>query len=461
MLGRLLLTLLLGTAFTQAQTPSTNSPAIKRVVIIPIQGDIEPALVYIVRRGIKEAKEKKADAIILHIDTNGGRVDSTTEIINILSRFEPQSQTYTLVDTKAFSAGAFISAATRHIYMTPGSVIGAATPILSTGQEMPKAIEEKMTSAVRALVRATAERHGHNTKVFEAMIDRDQGLTIDNKEIAPKGKILTLTAQEAEKKYGKPPRPLLSSGSVNSLESFLKLIDADKAEQIEIKETGFEKLARWIVKISPVLLLLGIVGIYVELKTPGIGLPGLVGGLCFLFFFFGHFIAGLSGQEVFIIFMIGVILVLVEIIIFPGTIFPGVMGVALIMTSLVLAMVDKYPADPMIPTITQLQQPLLNFSIALIGGIIAIGLLARYLPESRFLSRLALATTSGTTSSSSHFDRISVGQIGVTLTPLRPSGKTQFGEHLTETTSAGEFIESNQSVRVATVENNKIIVEKV
>lgn len=459
MLYRLWLTLFLSVTFSQAQTLPTHQAALKRVVIIPIQGDIEPALVYVVRRGIKEAKEKKADAVILHIDTNGGRVDSTTEIINILSRFEPQSQTYTFVDTKAFSAGAFISAATRHIYMAPGSVIGAATPILSTGEEMPKAIEEKMTSAVRALVRATAERHGHNTQVFEAMIDRDQGLTIDNKEIVPKGKILTLTSQEAEKKYGKPPRPLLSSGTANSLESFLKTIGADQAERIEIKETGFERVARGIVKISPILLLLGIVGIYLELKTPGLSLPGLLGGFCFLLFFFGHSIAGLSGQEVFIIFMIGIILVSVEMIIFPGTILPGVLGVVFIMISLVLAMVDKYPSDPLVPNITQLQQPLLNFSIALIGGMIVIGFLARYLPESHFFSKMALANTSGTLAPS--LNPLSLGQTGIAITPLRPSGKAKFGEQLAEITSAGEFIEANQTIRVVAVEDNKIIVEKI
>ncbi|MBX7158573.1 MAG: ATP-dependent Clp protease proteolytic subunit [Verrucomicrobiae bacterium] len=447
--------------FSPAQVPITNS-VIKRVAIIPIQEDIEPALVYIVRRAIKEAKEKKADAIILHMDTNGGRVDSTTEIINILSRFEPQNQTYTLIDTKAFSAGAFISAATRHIYMTPGSVIGAATPILSTGQEMPKSIEEKMTSAVRALVRATAERHGHNTKVFEAMIDRDQGLTVDGKEIVPKGKILTLTAQEAEKKYGKPPRPLLSAGTVDSLEQLLKTIGAEHAERIEIQATGFEILARWVVKISPILLLIGIVGVYVELKTPGLGLPGLFAAICLLLFFFGHYIAGLSGHEAFILFILGVILLLTEILIFPGTILPGVLGVAFIMISLILAMVDKYPADPMIPTITQLQTPLLNFSIALIGGIIVIGLLARFLPASPLFKRLTLETASGT---QTPFTFISpsrqIGETGIALTPLKPSGKGQFGETIEEITSAGEFIEARQTIRIVEITDNKIIVEKV
>jgi membrane-bound serine protease (ClpP class) len=464
---RLLLAFFIGTSFSYfsvAQTPPTNSAVsspIQRVVVIPIQGDIEPALVYIVRRAIKEAKEKKADALILHMDTNGGRVDSTTEIINILSRFEPQNQTYTLIDTKAFSAGAFISAATRYIYMTPGSVIGAATPILSTGQEMPEAIEEKTTSAVRALVRATAERHGHNTKVFEAMIDRDQGLTVDGKEIVPKGKILTLTSQEAEKKYGKPPRPLLSTGTVKSLDQFLKEIGAENAERIEIKETGFEILARWVVKISPILLFIGIVGVYVELKTPGLGLPGLFAAICLLIFFFGHYIAGLSGHEAFVLFILGVILLLIEILIFPGAIIPGVLGVVFIMTSLILAMVDKYPADPIIPSLSQLQVPLLNFSIALIAGIIVIGLLARFLPESRLFRRLTLETTSGVQIPASLAVRPrQVGETGIALSPLKPSGKGQFGEAIEEITSAGEFIDANQSIRIVEITDNKIIVEK-
>ena len=144
---------------------ATNSPATQsaeqRVFIIPIRDAIEPPLVYLVRRGVKEAMDAKADLIILDMKTNGGRVDVTEEIIEILKNFKGQTVTY--VNDRAFSAGAFISVATQKIYMAPESVIGAAAPIMmSPGgggvQDMPSTVEAKMNSGIRALVRREAQR---------------------------------------------------------------------------------------------------------------------------------------------------------------------------------------------------------------------------------------------------------------------------------------------------------------
>src|SRR6266850_3135759 len=140
---------------------SVSAPT-KKVYVLPIRDDIMAPLVYIVRRGVKEAIEAKADLLVLDMETNGGRVDTTEEIIQILNQFK--GQTVTFVNTKAFSAGAFISVATQKIFMTPGSVIGAAAPIIiSPGgggvEKTPETYEVKMTSAVSALVRASAEKN--------------------------------------------------------------------------------------------------------------------------------------------------------------------------------------------------------------------------------------------------------------------------------------------------------------
>src|SRR5439155_17928213 len=189
----------------------------KKVYVLPIRDDIMPPIVYLVRRGVKEAMEAKAGLLVLDMETNGGRVDTTREIIGILNQFKGDTATY--VNKDAFSAGAFISVATKKIYMAPGSVIGAAAPIvLSPGGEgvekVPDTAEKKMISAVRAIVRTSAEKNGYNIAVVEAMIDKTKGLTIDGQVIAKEGEILTLTNTEAEKEYGTPPKPLLSSGTV-------------------------------------------------------------------------------------------------------------------------------------------------------------------------------------------------------------------------------------------------------
>src|SRR5213593_1547447 len=157
----------------------------KTVFVIEVREDITHNTLFLIRRGLHEAAAKKAEAVVLDMETNGGRVDVTEEIIKLLER--APMKTYAYVNPKAFSAGAFIAAATDKIFMAPGSVIGAATPIvLAPGGEgvanLPKTFEEKMSSAMRALIRATAEQKGHNPAVFEAMVDADRGLTVDGQE---------------------------------------------------------------------------------------------------------------------------------------------------------------------------------------------------------------------------------------------------------------------------------------
>src|SRR6267154_4958983 len=116
---------LFGSALFRAEgIPAEISALAKKVYILPIREEIKPPLVYLVRRGVKEAMESKADLLVLDMETNGGRVDVTEEIIEILNKFKGQTVTY--VNHKAFSAGAFIAVATKKIYMAPQSVIGAA-----------------------------------------------------------------------------------------------------------------------------------------------------------------------------------------------------------------------------------------------------------------------------------------------------------------------------------------------
>ena len=186
---------------------ATESSA-RKVYVLPIRDDIMPPLVYLVRRGVKEAMQNNADVLVIDMDTDGGRVDTTQEIIEILNQFKGETVTY--VNHKAFSAGAYISFATQKIYMAPQSVIGAAAPIMiSPGgggvEAMPDTVEAKMSSAIAALVRANAQKNGHNVEVADAMVKKTKELKIDGKVLNEKGQILTLTDQEAQQEYGDPP----------------------------------------------------------------------------------------------------------------------------------------------------------------------------------------------------------------------------------------------------------------
>lgn len=436
----------------------------RRVFIIPIRDDIMPPLVYVVRRGVKEAMEAHADLIIIDMDTHGGRTDSMVEIIGIINQFKGQTVTY--VNTKAFSAGALISFATQKIYMAPQSVIGAAAVVqMAPGgsgiQDLPSTVEIKMTSAYSALIRTEAEKNGYNVDIVESMMNKEKELVVDGQTLNKKGEILTLTDTEASRKYGKPPKPLLSSGTVDSLNDLVKQLGYGDAQRTNITPSGAEKLGAWINAISPILLMIGIVGIYIEIKSPGVILPGVIAVLAFLLYFLGGYVAGLSGMEWVIVFVIGLALVISELFVHPGTILPGIAGILLILVSLVMAMVDMYPGKPAMPTLPQIRLPVENLMLALLCSLVIMALLARILPKTSIYRTLVSQSASGvsTVAAKGQEQASRVGQTGVAISNLRPGGKAQFGNDILDVITQGEMISKGESVRIIGNSGTEAIVE--
>ena len=442
-----------GPGHLSAQTDQASARPAGKVYIVPIQENIMPPLVYVVRRGVKEAMAANADLLILDMKTDGGRVDVTEEIIQIISQFKGRTVTY--VNDRAFSAGAFIAVATQEIYMAPQSVIGAAAPVMmapggvGTGN-LPDTMEVKMTSAIRALVRVQAEKNGHNVEVIEAMIDKTRELTMDGEVLNKEGNILTLTDRQAAKEYGNPPRPLLSSGTVESLEALLARLGFAGAQRVEIEPTGAEKVGTWINAIGPLLLIIGMVGLYIEFKTPGFGVPGMVGIAAFALYFFGGYVAGLSGAGWAVVFVVGLILVGLELFVFPGTFIAGVSGTVLMLAAIVMAMVDKYPGAPSLPTLPQLSLPLRDISLAIAVSFVLALLLARFFPKTSLFRRLVSQTASGVSSVSAQEaqQEARIGQLGVTISQLYPGGKARFGEQALDVLTEGELVEKGRPVRI-------------
>jgi membrane-bound serine protease (ClpP class) len=444
---------------------ASRAAAEQSVCVVTIHEDITHNTLYLVRRGLREADEKKAAAIVLDMSTNGGRVDVTEEIIRLLEN--SPIKTYMFVNDKAYSAGAFIAAATDKIFMVPGSVIGAATPVMlvpgSGVQELPKSYEEKLTSAMRARIRATAQQKGHDPDVFEAMVDADRGLKIGDKEITAKGKLLTLTSDEAARAYGHPPKPLLSAGTVKSLDELLEKVDLKGASTFTVTPSGFEQLARWITTISPILLLIGFLALYLELSHPGVSLPGLVAVLCFGIYFLGYFLAGLAGWEEVGLFAFGLILLAVEFFLFPGHFVSAALGTIAVLAALVLAMTGHMPGEPRLPSWPQLQIPLLKVFGGAIGAGIAALALGRYLPKSTLFRKMELAaatnTAEGYTSSVGEAKSL-LGTTGIAETNLRPSGKGRFGERLVDVVTEGDMIEKGMSITIVEVQGSRVVVKR-
>ncbi|HTT56487.1 MAG TPA: hypothetical protein VMF63_05220, partial [Opitutaceae bacterium] len=278
------------------------------VYVLPVRDEIARPVLYILRRGLKEAIESKADAVVLDMNTPGGALDVTLDIMGDLGKFPGRTITY--VDNEAASAGSFIAATTQEIWFAPDGVIGAAAPVTSTGQDIEETMRLKIVSFLKARMRAVTEGEGYRGQVISAMIDKDYELKIGDTVIKPKGELLSLTAVEAAKTYGTPPQPLLSAGTAKTLEDLLRQkYGAGGYRTVRLEVTWSEWLAQYLNAISPVLLGLGFVCLFIEFKTPGFGFFGFAGIALLAIVFLGHYVAGFSGHEPMLVFGLGVVLV--------------------------------------------------------------------------------------------------------------------------------------------------------
>jgi membrane-bound serine protease (ClpP class) len=217
----------------------------------------------------------------------------------------------------------------------------------------------------------------------------------------------------------------------------------------------------WINAISPILLIIGIAGIYIEMKTPGFGLPGVVGVCAFAIYFLGGYVAGLSGVEWIAVFVLGLILVVLELFVFPGTILLGLMGAGIMIAALVMAMVDIYPGGPVLPSLPQVQVPLTRMTFSFAAAGVICWLLSLWLPKSSIYARLVTKSASGEQSvaRAEQVQTSRVGQVGVALSALRPGGKAQFGDAIIDVIAQGEMIAKGKQVRVIGHSSNDAIVE--
>ena len=434
------------------------------VVVIPLQGEVAPSLALFLRRAEKEAESSGASAIIFDMDTYGGRLDSAEKITGILNH--ATIPTYTYINTNAGSAGALIALATKHIYMAPVSAIGAAAPILSTGEDLPPTQKEKTVSFWSALVRSNAVRNGHNPDIGEAFMNKEKEVKIGARVLHPKGSLLTLSAQEATEKIN--GKPVLADGTAESIAELVKKAGL-KGAIVQFEPSGFEQLAFWLTALAPLLLLGGIIGAYIEFKIPGFGLAGILSITCFALFFLGHYFAGLAGWEAVALFVLGVIFVLLEIFIFGhSTIIVGVLGVLFMFAALLWAMIDRYPGQNFWPTGQMLKIPLLNMFLTFLGAAILIALLARFLPQTSIYRRFILSTTNPPGPSLAGLPRsfatalpLAPGMQGRSLTILRPSGKAEFDNNVVDVVTEGEFVAPETPVAIVSTDGMRVVVRGI
>lgn len=471
--GALLISLLAMTLPGRAEEPavpvSAAAPAKKTVVyVIPVKEVINTPTLYIIRRGLKEAIEQKADVVLLDMDTPGGELGKTFEIMEALGKFPGVTITY--VNKEAISAGAFISATTSEIWFTPDAVIGAAAPVSAEGKDIDVTMKLKITSYLKARVRAISEGKGYRGEVISAMIDADYELKIGDKVIKAKGELLSLTASEANKTYGEPPQALLGAGIAKDIDALLtKKYGSGNYVIKQFQVTWSEELAQYLNTIAPVLLGLGLLALFIEFKTPGFGVFGIAGIVLLAIVFIGNYVAGFSGHEPLLFFALGLIMVVVELIFFPGVAIVAVAGLVLMLGSLVWAMADLWPGVPLTTSWSGdvFVQPLQNLGL---GLALAVGLgvlLARFLPKGWVWDRMVVgsaiggaAQVAGVSPDMAQAVGSLVGQRGIAVTVLRPSGQIEIAGRRFEATVEVGAVDAGDAVIVRGQRDFAVIVEK-
>jgi membrane-bound serine protease (ClpP class) len=426
-------------------------------------------------RTLERASNDGAEAVIFDLDTPGGLAwDTTNLMMKDLQKLK--SRSFAFVNPRAMSAGAMIAVATDVIYMAPRGAAGAATPVLGSGMEIGAAERAKINSAVMGMARTVAKEKGHDARVIEAMIDADRELVVNGEVLSAKGELLTLDAHQATMIVD--GRPLFAKAIVNSIDD-IKKAEGLKGETVIAVPTFFEHIAIWVTQYAAILILIGIAGGYLEMQTPGFGLFGIVSIVAFGLFFFGHYVAGsLVGHETSVVaalFVIGAILLAVEFLVFPGTFVFGIAGFLCVMVALVYTM-SAWETLPPITAPDEAEAPakfdfatyaigLRNFVLGLVGAIVIIALLARFLPESRLFSRLVLAASAGgdmeSTPAITAVHEVQVGDRGTAISALRPYGTVQFGNLRLEAVIESGYLQAGTEVRVREVRDTRIIVEPV
>ena len=415
------------------------------VYVAPIEGVIDLGLAPFVQRVLEEAATAKASAVVLDINTFGGRVDAAVLIRDAL--LESKILTVAFINKRAISAGALISLATEKIAMADGGTIGAATPVQIGLPGAPaQPVAEKTVSYMRKEFRATAEHRNRPALIAEAMVDAD----VEIPDIIQKGKLLTLTTKEALDVK-------VADFQANTLEAVLQSLDLGDADIRHASETWAETLVRFLTHpvVSSLLMTLGIMGIIVEIRVPGFGLPGLMGLVSLGLFFWGHTLVRLAGLEEFLLVSLGLILVAMEIFFIPGFGIAGIFGILALMGGLGLSLIGSGATwDSMLSALGQV-------SLSILVAILVALFLLRYFQRLPFGKRLLLKTSLLSKegyASSPEEDQRWLGKRGTAATDLHPSGIAHLNGDRVDVVSDGDFINVGQAVEVVRVDGNRIVV---
>ena len=441
-----------------------NSGSQKKLVyVFPIKENIGPGIWRQTIKAFAQADSMKADVIVLHMNTYGGTVlDADSMRTKVLNSRIP---VYVFIDNNAASAGALISIACDSIYMREGANMGAATVVNETGQAMP----DKYQSYMRSIMRSTAEAQGRDSlftgndtivkwrrdpKIAEAMVDP----SIYIAGIIDSGKVLTLTPTEAIK-YG------FCEGIRKDVREVIEKAGLKNYEIREYKATGLDRIIGFLVNpiVSGILIMAMLGGIYFELQTPGIGFPIGLAITAAILYFAPLYLEGLAANWEIIIFIVGLILLGIEVLIIPGFGVFGISGIILMVSGLILSLLDNviFNFDGVEPGRISAAVGTVMISIILSFFLSVWASSKLFASRKGIFGNFALHTTISTERSYvgvNHEDESLVGKIGTAQTVLRLSGKISVEGTIYDAMSEGTFIEKGEIIRITRHEAGQVYV---
>jgi len=489
----------------QARTPAPKLPEkISRAFVIPIHGGIDDTLLEVVRRKAAQCRGKGAQLVIFDLDTPGGVSTAMNQLVRLILDDLRDAYTVAYVNPQAFSAGAVIALACNEIVLCPTGKMGAAMPIqIGPGGivEIPEKERGKFESADRTGMRTLATHRGYDPLLCEAMVTIDMVVWLVRNEQT--GELRFVEPAEGALQVRGAPDRTPTTAPASSPWQFVRLIDgpmelismtADEAvfmgfcrhvapsmadveeyyhldaPAVVLSDTWSEKLVAFLTSpaVAGLLLMLGILGIYLELQTPGFGVPGVLGVVCFAILFGSQYLIGLANWWEIALFVVGLVLIALEVFVIPGFGVAGVAGILCCVVGLLAMLIPNAPGEWPLPR-TDLawdlfQTGLLWLACAVVAAGAAIAVASKYLPKIPGANRLVLAPAEAAdgapVSDQSPMKRLRPGDAGVVESLCRPVGKARFGNDLMDVVCEGGTLAPGTRVRVLRRDGNRVVVEK-
>lgn len=412
---------------------------------IRLDQDIDPSSQRLVTLGLEKAVAAEADYILLDINTYGGAVNAADSIRSAVLHSDIPVVAY--INMQAASAGALISIACDSIYMKTGSSIGAATVVDQAGQVMP----DKYQSFMRGMMRATAQANGRDPHIAESMTDTANVLSMTPSEAVAAGYCEGICESEFE----------VAQKVTGNDEFIIKNMEDDM--------TWLDRLIQFLLNplLQSIFMMMIIGGIFVEIRTPGIGLPLLTAMVGALLYFAPGYLGHLVSYWEIILFFVGLVLIGIEIFVLPGFGVCGITGIIAVVVSLAFAMVDNaelFHWDGTLnlePVLMPLGIVIISASAAIFGSVWLVKKLYATRSFDHIALRQEMKAEEGFTGVVTGLESL-VGETVTVFTDLRPSGKvmTSDGRILEATLKYGGFASKGESVKVVSAEQGRVYCTK-